>query len=53
MLGCVGSALMMSPSVVPVGAAERVADYPGACMIVVLGVFLLVSAARDRHLWSS
>jgi hypothetical membrane protein len=53
MLGCVGFALMMSSSVVPVGAAERVADYPGACMIVVLGVFLLVLAARDRRLWSS
>jgi hypothetical membrane protein len=32
----------------PPGVAERIADYPGAAMIVVLGVYLLVAAASRR-----
>lgn len=30
----------------PVGASERIADYPAAAMVVVLGAFLLTSASR-------
>jgi hypothetical protein len=31
------------------GAAERLADYPSAAMIVVLGIFLLLSTASTER----
>ena len=49
-VGFVGLGLFLSgASGVPVGVAERLADYPGAVMVVVLGVGLLVSAASGRR----
>jgi hypothetical membrane protein len=33
---------------IPIGTAERIADYPSAAMVVVLGLFLLWSAAFAR-----
>jgi hypothetical membrane protein len=38
--------LIVGAGEVPAGVAERLADYPGAAMIVVLGAYLLRSAAR-------
>ena len=46
--GFVGLALFLAGTVLPVGLAERLADYPGTAMVVVLGAFLLVSAVADR-----
>jgi hypothetical membrane protein len=43
--GLVGTVLFLSSAAgVPVGAAERLADYPAAAMLVVLGAHLLGSA---------
>ncbi len=33
---------------VPAGAAERVADFPGAAMVDLFGVYLLASAVKGR-----
>ena len=50
-LGFLGLILFLGgPSVGPVGITERIADYPTAAMIVVLGAHLLVAAARSRRL---
>ncbi len=50
-LGFVGLILFLGgPSVGPVGITERIADYPTAATIVVLGAYLLVAAARSRRL---
>jgi hypothetical membrane protein len=43
--GLVGTVLFLSSAAgVPAGAAERIADYPAAAMLVVLGAYLLGSA---------
>jgi hypothetical protein len=43
--GLVGTVLFLSSVAgVPLGAAERIADYPAAAMLVVLGAYLLGSA---------
>jgi uncharacterized protein DUF998 len=49
--GFIGAGLLLNHAAtpgVPIGLAERIADYPGAAMVVVLGVFLMVSAASVR-----
>jgi hypothetical membrane protein len=33
---------------IPAGVAERIGDYPGAAMVVVLGAFLLIAPRRAR-----
>jgi hypothetical membrane protein len=49
LVGIVGSVLFMhSLAGLPVGTAERIADYPAAAMVVVLGAFLLGSSASAR-----
>jgi hypothetical membrane protein len=48
-VGLVGLALFLTgASGLPDGAAERLADYPGAAMVVVFGVYLLAAAAAER-----
>lgn len=47
-LGLLGFGLMMTAAI-PVGVAERLADYPGAAMVVVLGCSLLISVASRRR----
>ncbi len=48
-VGLVGLALFLaSPGPIATGAAERLADYPGAAMVVVLGIVLLRSGWRAR-----
>ena len=52
--GLVSLALFLGQaSGLPRGICERLADYPGAAMIVVLGAFLLAHAARARGLPST
>lgn len=46
-IGLVGFGLFLTAAIPP-GLAERLADYPGAVMVVVFGIFLLVSSARGR-----
>ena len=48
--GFIGLGMWLNHAAVPAGVAERIADYPGAAMIVVLGAFLLVAAIRQRTL---
>ena len=48
-VGFVGLGLFLfAGSGVPVGVSERLADYPGAAMVVVLGTCLLASAVTGR-----
>jgi hypothetical membrane protein len=48
-VGVLGSiAFISSLAGIPVGAAERIADYPGTAMVVVFGVYLLWSEASPR-----
>ncbi|HET9849281.1 MAG TPA: DUF998 domain-containing protein [Candidatus Dormibacteraeota bacterium] len=48
-VGLVGFGLLLSGGVgLPIGVTERIADYPGAAMIVVLGIFLLGWAVQSR-----
>ncbi|HKI58492.1 MAG TPA: DUF998 domain-containing protein [Trueperaceae bacterium] len=44
--GLLGFALLVSGTGPP-GATERLADYPGAVMVIVLGVYLLVAAVSE------
>lgn len=47
--GLVGTVLFLVPAAgVPPGLAERIADWPAAAMVVVLGAFLLRAAAAPR-----
>lgn len=47
--GLVGTYLFTNPAAgVPAGIAERIADYPGAAMVVVFGCYLLWSAIVER-----
>ena len=49
-VGFVGLGLFLSgASGAPVGVVERLTDYPGAAMVVVLGTVLLGSAASGRR----
>jgi multidrug transporter EmrE-like cation transporter len=49
LVGIVGSVLFVhSLAGLPVGTAERIADYPAAAMVVVLGAFLLGSSVSAR-----
>ena len=49
-VGFVGLGLFLSGVTgAPVGVSERLADYPGAAMVVVLGTVLLGSAASGRR----
>ena len=46
-VGFIGLGLFLNHArPVPLGLAERIADYPGTAMVVVFGVFLLVSVRR-------
>ena len=48
-VGFIGLGLFLSQAgPVPLGVAERIADYPGTVMVVVLGVFLLVAVPRGE-----
>ncbi len=44
--GFAGLALFLSVRAIPMGLTERIADYPGAAVLVVFGVVLLVTDAR-------
>jgi hypothetical membrane protein len=46
-MGLLGLVIFLAGAGSP-GVAERIADYPAAAMVVVLGVVLLVAAARGR-----
>jgi hypothetical protein len=49
-VGGVGVLLLLSPALgLPPGITERVADYPGAAMIVVFGALLLGRIVRARR----
>jgi hypothetical protein len=49
-VGGLGLLLLLSPALgLPPGITERVADYPGAAMIVVLGALLLGRIVRARR----
>jgi hypothetical membrane protein len=49
-VGLVGLGLFLSGAGgLPPGATERLADYPGAAMVVVLGAYLLVATTRARR----
>jgi hypothetical protein len=48
--GFIGFGLFLNRAAgVPVGLAERIADYPGAAMVVILGTFLLVAAVSGSR----
>lgn len=50
-VGFIGLVLFLSASsAIPRGVAERLADWPGGAMVVVMGVYLLASAASRRQL---
>ena len=48
-IGFIGLGLFLSGTTGAPGVAERIADYPSAAMIVVLGVYLLVAAVVARR----
>lgn len=50
--GIVGFVGLATFLIWPRGLAERLADYPGTAMIVVLGLVMLVAAARPLHVMS-
>lgn len=49
LIGLLGLALFLGPvKLLPVGTAERIADYPGVIMIIAIGAFLLVRSLTTR-----